>query len=87
MDGWTMQTITMAGPHIVVGQLIIITSKVNTSQGSQCSALFASFWPIFGGFFLKILLQLKNFFQKSKCVHHPCIRCHRCPKFDILRPS
>jgi len=42
--------------------------------------------PIFGVFFL-ILSQLKDFFQKSKCVQHPYTRHHLCAKFDILMPS
>jgi len=42
---------------------------------------------IFGLFFLPILPQFKNFFQKSKCEHHPRTRCHLYAKSDILRPS
>jgi len=38
-------------------------------------------------YFLQIFPQLKNFFQKSKCTHHPHTRCHLCAKFDVLRPS
>jgi len=30
------------------------------------------------------LLQLKNFFQKSKCAHHPCTRHHLCAKLTFL---
>jgi len=40
-------------------------------------------FALFGQFFLQISLQLKNFFQKSKCVHHPRTRRHLCDKFDV----
>jgi len=36
---------------------------------------------------LQILPQLKTFFFKSKCAHHPCTRRHLWAKFDIFRPS
>jgi len=42
---------------------------------------------LFRRYFLQILPQLKNFFQKSKCAHHPRTRRHLCAKFDFLRPS
>jgi len=51
------------------------------SEEKLAFLLFASFWPILAKF-----VQL-NFFQKSKCVHHPRTRRHLCAKFDVLRPS
>jgi len=43
---------------------------------------YAYFWH-----FLKILPQLQNFSQKTKCVHHPHTRRHLCAKSDVLRLS
>jgi len=46
------------------------------------------FWKIgVFGIFLQMLPQLKNYFQKPKCEHHPRSRRHLCAKFDIRRPS
>jgi len=51
----------------------------------MCSSL--AFFGLFVAVSLQILPQLKNFFQKSKCVHYPHTRLHLCAKFDILRLS
>jgi len=48
-------------------------------HGKECA--------LFRVFSLQILLQLKNFCQKSKCMHHHRTRCHVCAKFDVRRPS
>jgi len=48
---------------------------------------FLAFFCHFSTFFLKILLQLKNFIQKSKCAHHLCTKHYLSANFDVLRPS
>jgi len=49
------------------------------------NVLFYNVSGLFFAFFLQILQQIKNFYQKSKCVHHPCTKRHLCAKFDVLR--
>jgi len=44
---------------------------------------FSPFWH----FFLQILPELKNFLQKSKCVHHSRTSRHLCATSDVLRHS
>jgi len=66
--------------------------SISTIYGFCSSAWrrMCSFWA-FSGLFLtfwgQILLQSKNFFQKSKGVHHLHTRCHLRHKFNVLRPS
>jgi len=51
------------------------------------NVLFLAFSAYFSRFFLQILLQLQNFYQKSKCTHHARTRRHPYAKFDVLKPS
>jgi len=44
---------------------------------------FKRFWPIL--FFFANFATIKNFFQKSKCTHHPRTGRHVFAKFDVLR--
>jgi len=72
--------------RLQVDNRIFALTHCTHKQGNyitQSSALFA----IFGTFLCQILPKLNNFFQKSKCKHHPGTRRHLCAKFDILKPT
>jgi len=62
--------------------LQLLVSEVACGEECALLALLAYFCRS-----LPVLPQLKNFFQKSKCAHHPRTRCHFCAKFDVLSQS